>query len=477
MKASRIILCLVLLVLLVNGIMAQEKTSSLSLQQAVDIAIKNNIQVKQTELRVETADINRKQAKANMLPDLNGDFNYGWNNGRNIDPFQNVYVNQQLTGSNLALSSNLLLFNGLQVRNLIKQNSLTHEATKMDLQQNKETLTMNVILNYLQVLSNEDMIINLKNQAEVTRTQVARLQVLVKEGAVGQYQLSDMKGQLANDEITIINAVNSGELSKLTLCQLLNIPFDKNLALERNDAPMPSEIYPGTTEDIYATAKKQLPVVRAGELRVESARKSVAVEKGAFMPRIGLYGNLFSNYSSAATTNVQTGVTDVQTDNYVLLNNLKAPVYTPQQQYNTEQIAYGNQMKNNIGSSFGVAAQVPLFNSFRTRNRVAQARVTEKNAQLEKSQIELNLRQQIEQAHANMRASYNRFQAFQRQFAEYSESFRANEIRFNTGVINAFEYLSAKNNLDRATLNLTQVRYEYIFRTRILDYYQGKLTF
>jgi outer membrane protein len=222
-------------------------------------------------------------------------------------------------------------------------------------------------------------------------------------------------------------------------------------------------------------AKKQLALVKAGELRVESARKAVEVEKGAFMPRIGVYGNLFSNYSSAATTNIQTGVTDVQTDNYVLLNNLKTPVYSPQQQFKSAEIAYGNQMKNNIGSSFGLAAQVPIFNNLRTRYRVAQAKVTAKNAAFEKYQIELNLRQQVEQAYANMEASYNRYKAYREQYNEYNESFRANEIRFNTGVINSFEYLSAKNNLDRAQLNLTQVRYEYIFRTWILDYYQGKL--
>src|SRR5512139_2562767 len=102
------------------GVQGQTPVTRLSLQEAVDIAVKNNIQVKQAELKVETADINRKQAKANMLPNVNGDFNYGWNNGRNIDPFLNVYVNQQLTGSNIGLTSQWVLFNGLQVQNLIK---------------------------------------------------------------------------------------------------------------------------------------------------------------------------------------------------------------------------------------------------------------------------------------------------------------------------------------------------------------------
>ena len=132
-------------------------------------------------------------------------------------------------------------------------------------------------------------------------------------------------------------------------------------------------------------------------------------------------------------------------------------------------------MKNNVGSSFGVAAQIPLFNNFRTKNRVALAKVNLKSAEVDRENSELQLRQNIELAYANMTASFNRYKAYLDQYTNYQESFRAYEIRFNSGTINSVEYLTAKNNFDRATINLTQVRYEYIFRTKILDYYQGKL--
>jgi len=468
----------ILIVLFFSGSLCSVgQPSRMSLQQAIDTAIRNNIQVRQASLRVETADISRKQARANMLPSLNGDFNYGWNSGRNIDPFLNVYVNQQLTGSNIGLSSQWLLFNGLQVQHLIRQTALNTRAAEMDLQQGKEALTLNVILNYLQVLSNEDILLNLENQAAVTRNQVERLEVLVKEGAVGQFQLSDMKGQLGNDEVAIINARNNLEISKLTFCQLLNIPYNKELTLERNDAPVPEEVYAGNSEEVYRKANQNLAVVKAGEFRLRSARKAVQVEQSAYFPRVGLYGNLFSNFSSTTSRNIPGSVSDVATDSYVFVDNVKSPVIVPRQQYIVEDIPYFDQMKNNIGSSFGIAAQIPLFNNFRTRYRVEQARVQARNAELEKEQIHLSLRQQVEQAFANMVASFNRYQAIRKQVAEYQESFRANEIRFNTGVINSFEYLLAKNNLDRATLNLTQVRYEYIFRTRILDYFQGMAGF
>ena len=469
-------LSVVFLGLMAGAASAQDIPERFSLQQAVEIAIRNNITVAQSATRVEAADISRKQAKANMLPSVNADFNYGWNNGRSIDPFQNIYVNQQLQGSNVSVSGNWVLFNGLQVQNNIKQNQFAHEASKMELQQSKDQLTINVIIAYLQVLSGEDLLLNLESQALVTKNQVERLQVLVSEGARGQYQLSDMKGQYANDQVSIVTAKNSLDNARITLCQLMNIPISKTIQLERNDAPFPQEPYGATPEMIYANAKN-LPGMKAADLRVESAKKAIAVEKGAFMPRIGLYGNLFSNYSSAAETKTLTGTSDVTTDNYVLVNSVKSNVISPQSQFSSQSISYNNQMKNNIGSGFGVAASIPIFNNLRTKYRVDQARVQLKAAELDKAQADLTIRQNIEQAYANMESAYNRYKAVDDQYREYAESFRANEIRFNEGVINSFEYLQAKNNLDRARLNLTQIRYEYIFRTKILDYFQGKLSF
>ena len=455
---------------------AQTAPTKLSLKEAVDIAIKNNIQVKQSELRTETADIARKQSKAYLLPNLNGTFNYGWNNGRNIDPFTNTYVNQQLSGSNIGLNGQWNIFNGFQVQNSIKQNTLAYNASLKELQQAKETLTLNVILNYLQVLNNEDLLVNTQNQAIVSQEQVNRLDILVKEGARGPYLLADLKGQLANDQVAIINAQNSLDLSRLTLCQLLNIPYNKSLQLEKDETLIPAEMYPGNPEEIYAIAQKNLAIVEASNLRIKSAEKAVKVEQSQFYPQIGLYGNLFSNYSSAAVINNPTGVSDVTTDNYVLVNNIKNPVISPQTTYTSEKIGYGTQMGNNVGSSFGVQAVIPLFNNLRTKYRIDQARVNVKLAETDKQNIDLQLKQNIEQAYANMTASFNRYKAYLEQYTNYQESFRANEVRFNTGAINSVDYLTAKNNLDRATINLSQVRYEYLFRIKILDYYQGRLT-
>src|SRR4051812_44001303 len=81
-----------------------------TLQQAIDTAIANNIPVKQSNLLMQAAGVNWKQARLNRLPDLNSDINHGINQGRSIDPFTNAPVTQQINYANYGISSGVLLF-------------------------------------------------------------------------------------------------------------------------------------------------------------------------------------------------------------------------------------------------------------------------------------------------------------------------------------------------------------------------------
>src|SRR4051812_39785294 len=181
---ERIFACLLSLSVFVSGeAVSQTNEQRLTLRQAVDAAINNNLLVQQTDLQMQAAQVNVKQAKANLLPDLFANANQGINEGRSIDPFTNSYVNQRIGFGNYSLSSSVTLFNGFQLLNLIKQNALTYEANKMDLQQQKDNVMLNVILAYLQILNNEELVQQAKNQAEVTRQQVDRLNVMNESGA------------------------------------------------------------------------------------------------------------------------------------------------------------------------------------------------------------------------------------------------------------------------------------------------------
>ncbi|HYC27919.1 MAG TPA: TolC family protein [Chitinophagaceae bacterium] len=457
---------------------AQQPTGgTLTLQQSIETAVKNNTTVKQSEYLMESAGIIYKQAKTNMLPDLIGNVNHGINQGRSIDPFTNSYINQQVNFASYNLSSSVTVFNGFQLLNNLRAQSLNYDAAKLELQQNKDNITLLVILSYLQVLSTQEQLTQAINQADLSRKQVERLETLNKQGAIPPSQLYDLRGQLANDELSIVNSRNQLDASKLSLARLMNVPFDKDLQLQPLSADELSLVYEGDVESIYNNATSQLAIVKAAELRKRGAQRSLASARGAYSPLIFLSANLNTNYSSAASTQTLVNIVDVSTNDYVLVNGTKFNVVTPQSNFSSQKISYGDQFKNNRSSSFGVGIRIPIINSFLARNQVSQAKINLRNAEFLAQSTQTQLRQSIEEAYFNMRAAQDRYKAIRDQVAAYQESFRIAEVRFNAGLGTSVDYLIAKNNLDRANINLVTARYDYALRTRVLDYYQSKPLF
>lgn len=455
---------------------SQNNATTFSLKQCVEQALASNIPVKQTGLQLENAEINLQQAKADKLPNLNGNLDFGFNRGRSVDPQTNSYINQQLSSSNAGLSSGIVLFNGMRLQNLIKQNSFTREAAKMDWQQAKDNLTLNVILAYLQVLNNEDVLEIAKGQLEVTKKQLERTGILVKEGAAANYVLTDLKGQQANEQISLINLTSALQQSKLNLCQLMNIDFNNALQLERINVETALIPYAANAGEIYQAAFTNLALVKANTYKVQSAEKAINAAHGGAFPVLRFNGNLGSNYSSLAKTLTQTNITEVGTGDYIKINGTPNPVLTLQQNYSALKTGYIKQLNNNLGTFVGFNLQIPLFNSFQNKNSVRLANIALKNSQLEAENTNLQLKQNIEQAYLNSVSAFERYGVLAEQVKNLDESFRAAEVRFGNGVINTTEYLIAKNNLDRAKINLLLAKYEYIFRTKILDFYQGRLS-
>jgi outer membrane protein len=457
------------------GLNAQNSNGNkLTLQQCVETGITNNLQVQQSGLQMQSDEIYWKQAKLNLLPNLNGSVSHGINQGRSIDPFTNGYINQSITTGSYSLSSGVVLFNGFSLLNSVKQTSLAYQASKMDWQQAKDNITINIILAYLQALSNQEQLQQAKNQLDLSKQQVDRLEILNKQGDINPSDLSDLKGQYAGDQLSIINSQNSLESSKLTLCQLMNIPYDKNMELEKISAETLATKYEDTPDKIYSTALTQLALVKAVDLRKLSAEKGLKVAKGELYPTLSLGANTNTNYSSAASQETFLNSTTVATSDYVTVNNTQYPVMSQVNNYSSQKIAYGKQLSNNRFTSFDLSLRIPIFNSLQARNRIKQAQLTLKNSELIASTTKTQLQQAIEQAYINMSSASDRYKTLLEQVSAYSESFRIAEVRFNSGLGTPIDYLTAKNNMDRANINLINAKYDYVLRTKILDYYQGK---
>lgn len=471
MRVKIPVLCVLILFMIKTN---AQQGNTLTLQQSIETGIANNLIVKQSELAMQRAGIGQRQAKGNMIPTLNANVIHGINQGRTINPFTNTYINQQLNIANYGLSSDVTIFNGFRLLNTLKQNALAYDASKMELEQAKYQLTLDIILAYLQILSNEDQLTQSRNQLELSRRQVERLETLDKQGAIAPALLYDLRGQLANDELGIVNNQNALDASKLALAQLMNVPYDKNLKIERLNADQFSMTYAGDPEAIYQTAMQQLPMVRAAELRKQSSIKGVKAARGLLSPNLFFTADISTNFSSAGRREIILNSFNDTTSSFVSIGSNTFKVITPSVNTTTEKIEYFDQLKNNYGTFVGVGLNIPILNNLRARNQVSLAKIDQKNAEYTLQNTQIQLKQAIEQAYFNMKAAEERYKVLVSQVEAFTLSFRAVEVRFNAGLGTSVDYLIAKNNLDRANINLVNARYDYVLRTKILDYYQNK---
>jgi outer membrane protein len=253
----------------------------------------------------------------------------------------------------------------------------------------------------------------------------------------------------------------------------MNLPYDSTMTLVRDGMENTMMRYTTTSDAVYQNALDKLALVKAAELRKRSADAAVKAARGQLYPTISLAGNVGSNYSSLAHKENLIGASEVTTDGYVVINGGKTPVLTKQNNYASEKIGYTDQVKNNISTNVGVILRVPLLNALQTRNRIRLAQINVKTAELVEDNTKLQLRQAVDQAYLNMTNAWDRYKAMLEQVAAYAQSFQAAEVRFNEGAGTSVDYLLAKNRLDNANQNLILAKYDYILRTKVLDYYNG----
>lgn len=452
-------------------------TGRLGLQQCIDIARQNNIQIKQGQLTVSNSDLQLRQSRLNLLPSTQFQANQGLNGGRSINPQSNQFVQRSITSGSYQLNASATLYNGMVLRNTIKQNELALQASQEELNATGNNVGLTVAQNYLNTLTGQEQLQIAQRQADVTRAQLSRTERLVAAGSAPEANLYELRATLASNELEIVNAQNTLDLAKVGLMQAMNIPIEQGIDIEPIAIPDPNlDPYPAATQQLFERAASTLPEVKGADLRVRSAALGVQVAKGGLYPILSLNGNLSTLYSSAATQAVPNGSSQQIIVGYFTdpTTGTQQPIYNTSPGFDLAGTRFADQLGNNFNRALTLSLRVPIFQGNLSRNRITTARIQQQNAELTAQNTRLQLRQQIETAYTNMRAGANRYRATQLQVASLERAFQAAESRLNAGAINATDYSIAKTNLDRARAQLVQAKYDYVFRTKILDYYQNK---
>ena len=419
-----------------------------------------------------------QQAKLNRLPNLNGFATQNFNAGFNINPGTNQIVTRSVLSNNFQLTSAATVFNGGILKNTIKQNELLLQSNEKNLEATQNNVILTVIQNYLNVVTGQEQLTIALRQSDVSRAQLERTQKLVSAGAAAESALFDLRAQRATDQLAIVNAQSNIDLAKVALLQSMNQFGDQPIDVAPVSIPdLDVTAYTATPQQIYEIATDSQPDIKAAELRVRSDEKGVDVARGNYYPLLTFNAgltSLFSNFGLQRAT--PDGTTQIPQT--IIANGVSTTIFIEQPNFSYQNYTFAEQLKNNLNRSLGLTLQIPIFNRFQVRNRVQTAQINKQTSEVQADNTRLLLRQNIENAYANLVASGNRYQATQAQVAALDAAFAASESRLNAGSINAVEYNIAKTNVDRARASLVQAKYDYVFRIKILDFYQNKpLTF
>jgi outer membrane protein len=447
-----------------------------TLQECIAYAQLNNISVQQQQLNVKMSQADLLSSKGNMLPNLNAGASHTYQYGRTVDRYTNTFANSQVLSENFYITSSLTLFSGMQNYNTLKQSQYSLEASRFQVLQTQYDIGMNVASAYLNVLYTQDQLTLATEQAKLTQGQVDRMQQLVTAGAQAKGTLLELQSQLATEQVNVVSAQSAVTISYLNLTQLMNLDSTAGFTIVRPGLETPNEaILSSTPDQIYQTAVAMQPGIKKAQLDYMSADKGVSIAQGAYSPSVTLQGSLGTGYSGLAKNVSSSTLTGVDT---IGLTTGGDYVLIPQYSTTFVTTPFADQFQNNVNKSIGVQINIPIFNRFQVNSSVARAKIQRESAQLNVDLSEQQLRKNIAQAHADAQAAFLKYQASQKAVDASKEAFKYTEEKFNLGASNSIDYNNAKNNLARAESNLVQSKYDYIFRVKVLDYYQGKpLTF
>jgi outer membrane protein len=434
--------------LLIAGLFASillgaQEIQSWSLEQCISYAHNNNISIKRQLLNTQYQETQLKQSKLDRLPNLNANMGYGFNFGFTWVQEDVTNFDGNSSSFNTGISSNMPVFAGMNKQNAIKRDELNLLAALEDAEKLKNDIALQITSQYLQILFDKELLAVAREQLETTNLQVERTKKLVDAGSQAMGSYLEIKSQSAKEALNVTQQENNLGISILNLAQLLDLENPLIFDVQTPDIPELAEFNLGLPQGIYETALGIMPQIKSSEHNLNRSEYDLKLAKGNHYPRLDV------NLSLGARANWFDGAG----------SDVNRPLF--------------DQLNSTSNTYVGASLQIPIFNKLQVRNGVSNAKLGVDDARYQLEMEQLNLRKEIQQAYADALAAYKKYLSSEEAVESYKESFRYTEKKFNVGLVNSVDYNVAKTDFTRAQSNLLQSKYEYILRTKILDFYRG----
>lgn len=454
---------------------AQDTPEEWTLQDCIQYALDNNIQIQQAELGLKEAEIDKSDALGNYLPDVSAGASNGWNSGLTQNVTSGILEQQTTRNFSLNATASIAIFHGLQNLKEWQRAKMVGISSQYALDQMQDDILLNVTNAYLNIIVNKERLAVLEEQNELTQTQLNRVRILIEEGAAPSGDSLDIKATDANEQQKIINAKNDIKLGNIHLAQLLLLDDYTSFKVADISYDIPIEtLLSRSPEEIIENAKENRAEIKIAEQDLELAEKDVEIARSGFFPRLDGYINF--NTRESGMKRAVPG--DVDPDNPMTVigqvEGTGANVVTPN--YLVNEIGprpFFKQLSNNKGWEYGLRLSIPILNGFQTRNSVRRSQINIERREIDLRQANLDLESNVYQAYVDAQGAAEAYQAAQVAVNAQQNAFEYSQDKYDVGRITSFEFSQSKFDLTDAESQLINAKYDYIFKLKVLELYFG----
>jgi outer membrane protein len=448
-------------VIFLMGLLSGFAQKKWTLQACVEHALEHNISVKQSMLDIDLAKEDLVNAKGNFLPTLRASASQNYNFGSFIGQ-DGSRIKSDTRGNSFGLNTGVTIFNGFQNLNIYKQAKLGVEASRLQFLILQDNISMTIVNGYLNILFNKENLKIAQEQLIISQNQRDQIKSQVDAGIKPTSDLLDVEATLASNRESIVNAENSLDLSLLSLSQNLQLPpndFDiEDVQINLDFATMEYN----SSGEILSYAFENRAEVKSAELNIENSDFGVKLAQSAYAPSLSFGAGLGTSYQH------NQGDPDVRTQ-FSANPNVPGEIIETVMPF-----GFNTQLESNLGYNLGFNLNIPIFNGFKTKASVNKAKINKEKSVLNLAQAKQDLTTTITQAYADAKAALKQYQASKLSVVSLEESFKNIQNKFNFGAATSFEVEQVRGRLVNAKSNLLTSKYNFVFRSKVLDFYMGK---
>ena len=424
---------LALALVTIQNAAAQDKVWTL--QECLDYAMENNIQLQQSRNNYLSGLEDTQQAKASLFPTLSASSS------------QNVSASPFLEGSSgvgyngsYGLNADMTLYSGGKLRRAIQQQQVQNERDSLSIAQNAMDIRIAIVQAYMQCLYAAEAVTVNENTVELSKAQRDRAEEMWRAGSISKVDYAQLESQVYSDEYQLTVSRTNLANYRLQLKQLLELGIDEEMelaAVEADEADV-LRLLPEKSL-VYERALENMPEIASGELGIEAAELALKQAKAGYLPTLGLSAGIGTSNRSGAGN------------------------------------AFTSQILDNFNTNVGLTLRIPILNGRQTKTAVNKAQISLSNSRLSAMSTEKNVLREVENAYLDAQSAQAQYLSAQQKEIYARQSFELTDEQFSLGMKNTVELITANNQYLSARQSFLQAKYMALLNLAVLDIYQGNM--